>query len=46
MANSRIAQLHSDRFDGFGYLALGYMPPNPDFEIHQANAMSKERLGM
>jgi soluble epoxide hydrolase/lipid-phosphate phosphatase len=45
MANSRVAQLYSDRFDGFGFLALGYVPPNPDFEIHKANAMAKERLG-
>jgi soluble epoxide hydrolase / lipid-phosphate phosphatase len=45
MANSRVAQLHSDRFDGFGFLALGYCPPNPDYEVHAANAKTKEMFG-
>jgi soluble epoxide hydrolase/lipid-phosphate phosphatase len=45
MSNSRIAQLYSDRFDGFGFLALGYMPPMPDFDVHKINAETKEKLG-
>jgi hypothetical protein len=42
---SRVAQLQSGRFDGFAFLALGYMPPNPNFEIHKVNEMTKQRYG-
>jgi soluble epoxide hydrolase/lipid-phosphate phosphatase len=45
MVNSRVAQLFSARFDGFGYLALGYMPPNPTVDLHQVNALTKQHLG-
>lgn len=45
MINSRVAQLHSGRFDGFAFLALGYLAPNPHFEIHKANAMTKKLFG-
>jgi hypothetical protein len=42
---SRVAQLQSKRFDGFAYFALGYVPPNPDFDIHKVNAMAKQHYG-
>jgi soluble epoxide hydrolase/lipid-phosphate phosphatase len=45
MVNSRVAQLFCACFDGFGYLALGYMPPNPTVDLNQVNALTKQHLG-
>jgi soluble epoxide hydrolase/lipid-phosphate phosphatase len=45
VVTSRVAQLQSKRFDGFAFLAVGYLPPNPDFDIDKTNAATKKLYG-
>jgi hypothetical protein len=45
MINSRLAQLHSDRFEGFGFVAVGYLPPDPTADVDKMNAMAKQQFG-
>jgi hypothetical protein len=44
-ANSRVATLFQDRFDGFANLAVGYIAPSPDADIHKAHEMLKQHVG-
>ena len=44
---SRLATYYRDdaRFLAFAFLAVSYLPPAPDDDIHKTNAMTKEMLG-
>jgi hypothetical protein len=43
--NSRLANRFPDRFLGFAFLALGYFPPSPEFDIDSVLAQSKAAFG-
>ncbi|KAI5122577.1 hypothetical protein M0805_004794 [Coniferiporia weirii] len=43
--NSRLANYYPERFIAFAFLALGYLPPIPVFDIDAINAMSLEKNG-
>lgn len=42
---SRLANLYADRFIAFAFLAVGYMPPQPQFNLEVALAMTKKAFG-
>ncbi|KAL0951357.1 hypothetical protein HGRIS_008061 [Hohenbuehelia grisea] len=41
----RLANLYPDRFLGFGFLAVGYSPPRPDFDLDVVLAQTKKAVG-
>ncbi|TDL18521.1 alpha/beta-hydrolase [Rickenella mellea] len=43
--NSRLAVYHADRFQAFGFLAIGFVKPNPDFNLDILTAMFKKNFG-
>ena len=43
--NSRLANYYGERFIGFGFLALGYVPPTPNFDVDATNALSLKTHG-
>jgi hypothetical protein len=43
--NGRIAQLYSDRFEGFAFLAVGYIAPSPQGTVEATNAYMKSKIG-
>jgi soluble epoxide hydrolase/lipid-phosphate phosphatase len=45
MITSRLANLHATRFAGFAFLALGYLPPAPAFDMAAGNAYAKATVG-
>jgi hypothetical protein len=45
MVASRLANLYPERFTGFAFLALGYYPPSPSFDVVSANARAKAKFG-
>jgi soluble epoxide hydrolase/lipid-phosphate phosphatase len=42
---SRMIERYTDRFLGAGFLALGYVPPQPDFDYEQAIEVQRQMLG-
>ena len=44
---SRLARYYfeDERFVAFGFLAVACMPPDPDFDLHRTNTITKEVLG-
>lgn len=42
---SRLANLYPDRFVGFGFLALGYLPPAPEMSFEDMSRQIKAALG-
>lgn len=42
---SRLANYRADRFAAFAFLALGYLPPVPDFNVNVINAKSLSARG-
>jgi len=42
---ARIAARYQDRFLGFGFLSLGYMPPTPDFNYDAVLKANREAFG-
>ena len=43
--NSTLATLYQDRFEGFAYLAVGYVPPNPEYDVDAVNALTESIFG-
>lgn len=42
---SRLANYRADRFAAFAFLAVGYLPPAPDFDHKSMNALSLAKRG-
>ncbi|KAG5220521.1 alpha/beta-hydrolase [Salix suchowensis] len=42
---ARLADLYEDRFIAFAFFAVGYVPPNPDFDLDQVLARTKQVVG-
>jgi soluble epoxide hydrolase/lipid-phosphate phosphatase len=42
---SRLALLHSDRFLGFAWLAVGFISPSPEFVLEELLATMKSLVG-
>ena len=42
---SRLANLKANRFIAFAFFALGYFPPQPNFDFTALATKAKERLG-
>ncbi|KAJ3485012.1 hypothetical protein NLI96_g5268 [Meripilus lineatus] len=42
---SRLASYYPERFVAYGFLALAYTPPSPDFNIHGMLAFTKQAVG-
>ncbi|KZT30637.1 epoxide hydrolase [Neolentinus lepideus HHB14362 ss-1] len=42
---SRLASYYPERFTAYAFLAVGYQPPMPTFDVQQALQMTKQRLG-
>ncbi|EPQ60583.1 epoxide hydrolase [Gloeophyllum trabeum ATCC 11539] len=42
---SRLASYYPERFTAYAFLSIGYTPPMPKFDMHQALQMTKQRLG-
>ncbi|KAJ7577446.1 Alpha/Beta hydrolase protein [Mycena floridula] len=43
--NSALATYHPARFDGFAFLAVGFTPPNPNYDPAAAAALFKSFIG-
>ena len=41
---SRLANLYADRFIAFAFLAVGYMPPQPQFNLEVVLAMVRKQV--
>ncbi|KAF4573057.1 hypothetical protein EYR36_007567 [Pleurotus pulmonarius] len=42
---ARLADLYEDRFIAFAFFAVGYAPPNPDFDLDEVLAWTKQVVG-
>jgi soluble epoxide hydrolase / lipid-phosphate phosphatase len=42
---TRLALLHSDRFMGFAWLAVGFISPSPEFSLEGLMATMKSLVG-
>jgi pimeloyl-ACP methyl ester carboxylesterase len=45
VTTGRLANYYPDRFTGFAFLAVGYVAPNPHFNVDAINAMTKQMVG-